>query len=479
MNSKTKEILKSLPSIDRISRTSAISQLCKRYPRTLVLDEIRLTLGEIRKDIVDGVTPESLEMDPIVADIIKKITPKLNNSLKRGINGVGVILHTGMGRAPLSSEAQQAVLDSIMNYSTLQVDTNTGKRGHRDDHIESLLVKLTGAEAATVVNNNAAATMLVLNTLAEGKECIVSRGQLVEIGGAFRIPDVMERSRAFLKEVGTTNRTHLRDYEKALIFGDEARNQNRKETGLILHVHKSNYYISGFTSEPKISEMAKVAHDNGLPLYDDLGSGCLVNLEKWGLPHEPTVQESIAAGADIVSFSGDKLLGGPQSGIIVGKKELIEKVRKNQLSRTLRCDKMTYAALEATLRLFLDEKTLPDKLPVLHMLTEDIEEVKKRGQSLQRRIRATLGPNVKLTIKESVSEVGSGSLSWATIPTMVLSIESSVLSAEKIGSAMRQFNPPVFGRIFDEAYSLDCRTILHKEVGFILKALENTFKGLL
>lgn len=479
MDKQTKEILKSLPSIDRISRTSAITQLCKRYPRTLVLDEIRQTLGEIRKNIVEGLPPTSLEMEAIVNDIISKITPKLNNSLKRGINGVGVILHTGMGRAPLSAEAQQAVLDSIMNYSTLQISTETGKRGHRDLHIEKLLIKLTGAEAATVVNNNAAATMLVLNTLAEGKECIVSRGQLVEIGGAFRIPDVMERSRATLKEVGTTNRTHLRDYEKALIFGDEAKEQKRNETGLLLHVHKSNYYISGFTSEPSIAEMASVAHKNDLPLYDDLGSGCLINLEKWNLPHEPTVQESIAAGADVVSFSGDKLLGGPQSGIIVGKKEIIEKIRKNQLSRTLRCDKMTYAALEATLRLFLDEETLPQKLPVLHMLTEDIEDVKKRAQSLQRRIRATLGPKVKLFLKESVSEVGSGSLSWATIPTVVLCIQSNILSAEKISAPLRQCSPPVFGRIFEDTFSLDCRTILHKEVGFILKALEKTFEGLL
>lgn len=479
MDKKIKETLKSLPSIDRISRTSVITQLCKRYPRTLVLDEIRESLGELRKNIIEGNAPKSLEMNSIASDIVEKITPKLNNSLKRGINGVGVILHTGMGRAPLSGEAQQAVLDSIMNYSTLQISTDTGKRGHRDAHIEKLLTKLTGAEAATVVNNNAAATMLVLNTLAEGKECIVSRGQLVEIGGAFRIPDVMERSRATLREVGTTNRTHLRDYENAIIADDDAQAQGRKETGLFLHVHKSNYYISGFTSEPTINEMATLAHNNGLPLYDDLGSGCLVNLEKWGLPHEPTVQESIASGADVVSFSGDKLLGGPQSGIIVGKKEIIEKVRKNQLSRTLRCDKMTYAALEATLRLFLDEETLPQKLPVLHMLTEDLEDIKKRAQSLQRRIRATLGPKVKLILKESVSEVGSGSLSWATIPTLVICIKSDKLSAEKIGSSLRQCNPPVFGRIFEDTFSLDCRTILHKEVGFILKALEKTFEGLL
>lgn len=472
MKEKSAALLKQLPSVDRISRTSLIKELLSRYPRKLVLYEIRENLKKIREAIVnDGEYPK-LDLDTVTQYIVEKSRPKLNNSLKRGINGAGVILHTGMGRAPFAKEAQQALLDSVMNYCTVQIDQDTGKRGHRDSHIENLIQQITGAEAATIVNNNAAATMLVLNTLAKDKEVVVSRGQLVEIGGAFRIPDVMKQSGAILHEVGTTNRTHLKDYAGAI-----RSEEDEIQTGCLLHVHTSNYYIRGFTKTVPIKEMAELAHSKGLPMYDDLGSGALIDLERFGLPHEPTIQESLEDGADVISFSGDKLVGGPQCGIIVGKKEYIEKIRKNQLSRSLRCDKMTYAVLEATLRLFLDEEKLLKRHPVIKMLTESNEEVKKRGQSLQRRIKSSIGNKVRMRLEEDVSEVGSGSLSWANIPTHVLTFKSSKKSAEAIAEGMRKFNPPIYGRINNDCFIIDCRTILHEEIGFIIKAAENTFKN--
>ncbi len=471
MKEKSAALLKQLPSVDRISRTSLIREILSRYPRKLVLYEIRENLKKIREAIVnDGEYPK-LDLDTVTKYIVERSRPKLNNSLKRGINGAGVILHTGMGRAPFAKEAQQALLDSVMNYCTVQIDQDTGKRGHRDSHIENLIQQITGAEAATIVNNNAAATMLVLNTLAKDKEVVVSRGQLVEIGGAFRIPDVMKQSGAILHEVGTTNRTHLKDYSGAIRSEDDD-----VKTGCLLHVHTSNYYIRGFTKTVPIKEMAELAHSKGLPMYDDLGSGALINLERYGLPHEPTIQESLEDGADVISFSGDKLVGGPQCGIIVGKKEYIEKIRKNQLSRSLRCDKMTYAVLEATLRLFLDEEKLLERHPVIKMLTESNEEVKKRGQSLQRRIKASIGNKVRMRLEEDVSEVGSGSLSWANIPTHILTFKSNKKSAEVIAEGMRKFNPPIYGRINNDCFIIDCRTILHEEIGFIIKAIENTFK---
>lgn len=462
MESSIRDILRNLPAVDRIFREPSIKALAARYPKKLVMDEIRDHLKALRTQASAGTCNSSdFTMDAVCAAIVSSAEIKLENSLKRAINGAGIILHTGMGRASFAPEAQKALLDAVSNYCTLQIDSQ-GHRGNRDAHVEELLRQITGAEAATIVNNNAAATMLVLNTLAEGREVVVSRGQLVEIGGAFRIPDVMKRSNALMVEVGCTNRTHLKDYKAGL----------SENTGCILHVHKSNYAIVGFTKDVELSELADLAHSRNIPLFDDLGSGSLVDLSRWGLPHEPTVQDCLAAGADIVSFSGDKLLGGPQAGIIVGKKELVDRIRDNQLSRALRCDKMTYAVLEATLRLFLDEEKLMASHPVLRMMTETVDSVKERATGLKRRLRATVGDKAKTRVVDEQSEVGSGSMTLASIPTAALEVKVEGMSPDCLAAKLRASNPPVYGRIKNGAYLLDCRTIRHEEIGFVLKAFE-------
>ncbi|MGM0461523.1 MAG: L-seryl-tRNA(Sec) selenium transferase [Fibrobacterota bacterium] len=470
MKQSVKDILKKLPSVDRISKTAQIQKLHRRFPRKLVLQEIRRVLGNIREEIKNEIRLSAPSLQDICTQITAEAQHKLNFSIKRGINAAGVILHTGMGRAPFAKTAQDALMDSVMNYCTLQIDQNTGKRGSRDAHIENLIREITGAEAATIVNNNAAATMLVLNTLSKNKEAIVSRGQLVEIGGSFRIPDVMEQSGALLREVGTTNRTHLRDYEGAI-----RTDQDEIQTGLLLHVHTSNYYISGFTSAVGVGEMASLAHRHNIPVYDDLGSGALIDLSRWGLPREPTIQDSIKHGADIVSFSGDKLLGGPQCGIIAGKKEIIDRIRKNQLSRSLRCDKMTYAVLEGTLRLFLDPKKLHEEHPVVSMLTRSVEDIHKEAKSLYRRIQPLIKNRADISLHRDISQVGSGSLARAEIPTWCISLHSRHLSTDSIGRSMRSHIPPVFGRIKNDAYLLDCRTLKKDEHGFVIDALQKVF----
>lgn len=464
-----KTLLTQIPSVDKISRLASIQKIIRHSPRRLVIVEIRSFLDELRQEISHGIRKDwDLSMESVEKNLILRLNRTLENSLRRGVNGVGIILHTNMGRAPFAHEAQQALVECCANYSTLEVDLNTGKRGHRDKHIEALLCEITGAEAATVVNNNAAATMLVLNEIACGKEVIVSRGELVEIGGSFRIPDVMEQSGATLREVGTTNRTHLKDY---------LNNIDEELTGALMHVHKSNYYISGFTKEVPLKEIAQAAHDHGLPFYDDLGSGALINLEQYGLSHEPTVQDSLKAGADVVSFSGDKLLGGPQAGIIVGKKEIIDSIRKNQLMRVLRCDKMRYAVLESTLKMFFDEEKLLTYHPVMKMLTEDPEEVRKRASVLRRRLKSAQKEKVVIRLLEDESQVGSGSLSWETIPTWCVAVTSPELSANELGEKLRQASTPVLTRVKSDAVLIDMRTVLHEEVGTVLKAFEHAFGG--
>ncbi len=468
MPNDRKELLKKLPKVDKVFRDPRVKPLSTRYPKKMVMEEIRNCLGKYRNKILKQTEiPITIEYNKIVEELIEDASIRLENSLKRVVNGIGVILHTALGRAPLAEDAQKSLMDVVANYCNIQIDQETGKRGDRYAHIENLIRQITGAQSAIVVNNNAAATLLVLNTLSRNKEVIVSRGELVEIGGAFRIPDVMERSGAILKEVGTTNRTHLKDYKNAI----------NEETGLILKVHQSNYSIIGFTKMVELQELSNLAHDNGLLLFDDLGSGALVDFSRWGLPHEPTVQESLQAGSDVVCFSGDKLLGGPQCGIIIGKKEVVDKMKNNQLCRAFRCDKMTFAVLEATLRLFLDEDKLRKNHPTIRMLSEPAYEVKKRCMSLKRRIKVSIGSNVKLRVLEDVSEVGSGSMASSALPTWALSIRAQNISADELAQKLRNCNPPIFGRIKDDRYLLDCRTIRNDETKFILQGLEKIFKA--
>ncbi len=467
MPNDRKELLKKLPKVDKLFRDPKMKPLASRYPKKMVMEEIRICLKKYREKILKETGPiDNIEYDLIVDELIANASIRLGNSLKRAVNGVGVILHTALGRAPFAEDAQRALMDVVAHYCTIQINQETGKRGDRYAHVEKILCQITGAEAALVVNNNAAATMLVLNTLSKDKEVIVSRGELVEIGGAFRIPDVMERSGAVLKEVGTTNRTHLKDYKQAI---------DEETTGLILKVHQSNYSIIGFTKMVEVEELSKLAHENGLLLFDDIGSGALIDFERWGLPHEPTVQDSIKDGADVTCFSGDKLVGGPQCGIIVGKEDVITRMKDNQLCRAFRCDKMTFAVLEATLRLFLDERKLVKHHPSIRMMLEKPYEVKKRCMSLKRRIKVTIGSNVQLRVMEDLSEVGSGSMSSKDLPTWVLSIRSKKMSAEDLATKLRMYNPPIYGRINEGHFLLDCRTIRSDETRFILEGLESAF----
>lgn len=464
MNDVRNELLKQIPSVDRVLSDERLDSLINRHPRALVAECIREYVNSIRKKILnDDIDSAQLEYDLFITVLRLWLEFRLASGVKRAVNGLGIILHTGLGRAPISEDARQSLAEAVANYSTLQIDRATGRRGDRFAAIESLLCLITGAEAGIVVNNNAAATLLILNTLASGNEVIISRGELVEIGGSFRIPDIMARSGAIMVEVGTTNRTHLKDYEQAI----------SENTGLILRVHKSNYKIIGFTGSPSIEELVKIAHHVPVPVVDDLGSGALVDLSRWGLPKEPMVQDSIKAGADVVCFSGDKLIGGPQCGIIVGKKIFIDRIRKNQLTRALRCGKMTHAVLESTLRLFLDESTLLERHPVLRMLTEPPESIKSRCLSLKRKLINNGFGRDNIQIEENVSEVGSGSLAGARLPTWVLAIQIPGVSADSLARSMRMANPPIFGRVRDNKVLLDGRTIRKDEFEYIVQVFDS------
>jgi L-seryl-tRNA(Ser) seleniumtransferase len=463
MNPVANQLLQHLPKVDKLLEDPRIIDLLSVHPRSLVVEEIRAHLDELREKILSGETSRLPEPQELLEQLASRINTQLTSGLRRCINGTGIVLHTALGRAPLPLVAREALKDVVENYCTLQIDLETGKRGDRYKEVETLLQKITGAEAALVVNNNAAGTMLILNTLAEGKEVIVSRGELVEIGGSFRLPDVMKRSGAKLVEVGTTNRTHLRDYGNAIT----------PETALILKVHKSNYKISGFTSEVPIGELAELAHQQNVKAVDDLGSGALVDLSRWGLPKEPTVQDSVAAGADVVCFSGDKLIGGPQCGIIVGRRDLVEKMKNNQLTRALRCDKMTFAVLEATLRLFLDEGKLLRGHPVLRLLTMSQEDIKARCEKLKDGLARTVAGRGNAIIEQSTSEAGSGSLATVDLPTWAVAVSIDDLSSDEMARRLRLVKTPVFGRIKDEKFLLDGRTIRDDEIDLVVEGFKS------
>jgi L-seryl-tRNA(Ser) seleniumtransferase len=466
-----KQILSSIPSVDELLREKEREKLTFVYPRTIVVEGIREYLKEYRKVIMSLVEKEDLDAIDnyyMINGIVEKIHQIMRNNLVNVVNATGVVLHTNLGRSPLSNSLKDTIWDIASKYSNLEMDLASGARGSRYSHVEELICKLTGAQAAMVVNNNAAAVMLVLSTMAKGREVVVSRGQLVEIGGSFRVPDVMEQSGAALVEVGTTNKTHVSDYERAV-------NEN---TAALMKVHTSNYRILGFTSEVESEDMVALGRTLGLPVIEDLGSGMLLELTEFGLPYEPTVQRAVKAGMDVVTFSGDKMLGGPQAGIIIGSKEYIDKMKKNPLTRAIRIDKLTLAALEGTLRLYMDKELALKEIPVLRMLTYSGEELDKRARRLYRRLKKSLSALGAISIEADYSEVGGGSMPLHKMPTKAVALKPIGISLVELEEKLRAYKTPIVARINKDRLMLDVRTIMDDEFEVIEGALLWAFSAL-
>lgn len=448
--------LRNLPSVEQLLQTTTAAHLIARFGRPLTLDAIRFVLDDIRTRFKSGEITALPLADLILAWAESTLAAWTKPTLVPVINASGVILHTNLGRAPLSDAAIRAMDIVSRGYSNLEFDLETGKRGSRLVHAESLLQQLTSAESALVVNNCASAVLLTLSALANRKRVVIARSQLVEIGGGFRVPDVMKSSGAKLVEVGTTNKVRLADYETAL----------EEPTALVMRAHRSNFKIVGFTEEPELKDIIEKAHEAGVPVVDDLGSGALYDTAKYGFSHEPTVQESMQAGADVVLFSGDKLLGGPQAGIIIGRKDLLDKIKKHPLARPVRADKACLAALSATLTHYLKDES-EREIPILRMMSLTMEQVRGRAEAW----RVELGEGV---VVAGESTVGGGSLPGESIPTYLL--ELSVRSAEKFLRALRKNNPPIIARTENEKILLDPRTVLPEQEGALLVGLKNLLK---
>lgn len=444
------DFLRRLPAVDSILRDSGMADLLRDNPRWLVVDAVREVLKREREKIKrEAAADYQFDIWSFREKVKAEMERIARPSLIRVVNATGVILHTNLGRAPLAGAALKNLADASLHYTNLEFDIEKGERGERYAHLEKALCRLTGAESAMVVNNNAAAVLLALNTMAEGREVIVSRGELVEIGGSFRIPDVMRKSGARLVEVGTTNRTHIRDYESAMT----------QETGLLLKVHRSNFEMVGFTSDVNISDMAELGKRRGIPVMNDLGSGSLIDLSRFGMKKEPTVQDAVRSGADVVTFSGDKLLGGPQAGIIVGKKEIVDVIKKNPLTRALRIDKLTVAALEATLRIYMDELKASQEIPILYMLTKPVDELVKKARKLVKSLRGVSGERFEVTVRDGYSQVGGGALPLQEIPTRLVAVRPRDISPNSLENSMRMNQVPIIARIERDEVVLDMRTL--------------------
>lgn len=462
MTRTVQQQLQQLPSVDAILQHVHIQQQLPHCPRKIAVDLIRRTIDRLRQELLAN-SGEPADGD-LQAAVLRKVIDGMNEFSKpfyrKVVNAAGIVLHTGLGRAVLPEAAMRQIQAELAGYSLLQVGVAEGKRSRRDEQVERLLTLLTGAEAATVVNNNAAATAVVLNTLAVGKEVIVSRGQLVEIGGSYRLPDVMAFSGAKLVEVGTTNKTHLRDYENAIT----------ENTAAILRVHPSNYKIQGFTSEVSLKDMVDLAHANGLPVYDDVGAGSLIDFSKYGFEKEPTLLDSIADGADVITASGDKLIGAAQAGIILGKAEIVQHIRKNQFARIVRVDKLTLAVLEATLKLFLDEETAKQQVPTLRMLLRPYEDIRQQAEALADTLRQAKLP-CTIETADGFSQTGSGSLPAQNLPTRLIAVHSDRMSSVVLANRLRHHAVPIFTRIQDDKVLLDPRTLLDGDEKIINDAL--------
>lgn len=456
-------LYRSIPKVDMLLQDETIRKMIEQYSREAVMDAVHMEMDRLR-EFISGCDEEEAakkQIELLPAHVAGAVEAMHTPNMKKVINGTGTVLHTNLGRAPISRTHMEKAFDIVTGYSNLEYNLEKGKRGERYSHFEELLCKITGAEAAMAVNNNASSVLLVLSSLAKGGEVIVSRGELIEIGGKFRIPDVMEQSGASLVEVGTTNKTHYSDYEEHIT----------EETKALLKVHTSNYRIVGFTESVGIEELVPLAREHGIPVVEDLGSGVLIDLSRYGLSYEPTVQESVAKGADVVCFSGDKLFGGPQAGIIIGKKKYIDRMKKNQLTRALRIDKFTAAALELVLQEYLSEEKAVQNIPVLRMITEPLHEVAKRARSLARMIRAA-GISAKVDVLSCESQIGGGSLPLERIPSMAVGISPDRISVPELELRMRHLAVPIIPRTVNDTVMLDVRTIESEDFRLVADGLQ-------
>ncbi len=442
------QLLRSLPSVDKLFRDPAFEHLNKLYAHDLLKKIVTKVLDGLRSRILcNTISAEYCTSEQIVREVKEAAYQALGPKLKKVINATGVIVHTNLGRSPLSEKVARRIAEIATVYSNLEYNLDLGKRGERNAHLKNLMKELTGAEAALAVNNNAAAVLLALSSLAPGKEVIVSRGELIEIGGSFRVPDVMKRSGSILKEVGTTNRTHPKDYREAI-------NEN---TALILKVHTSNYRIVGFTREVELDELAEIGKEYYIPTMMDLGSGCLVDLSKFGLAEEVTVQAVLSKGIDVVSFSGDKLLGGPQAGILAGRSDLIETMRVNPLARALRMDKLTLAGLEATLEEYVSPEGPFDSIPTIQMISASPEQLQDSAEALANAVKAEVGSNIEVSIEKGVGRVGGGALPLSDLPGPRVAVRLRNMSAARVEAELRRGIPPVIVLTKDDAIMLDAR----------------------
>ncbi|NLA26944.1 MAG: L-seryl-tRNA(Sec) selenium transferase [Firmicutes bacterium] len=464
--------LRELPAVDRLLKEPLIVEMLEQLPRRLILAAIQDVLQGYRQKICavedSGYLKASLDLSParLAQEAVSLAQERAGPRMRPVINATGIVLHTNLGRAPLAPAAAQVVAGILERYCNLEIDLAEGVRGSRQAHLEGLICDLTGAEAAVVVNNNAAAVFLLLNSCTAGKEVIVSRGQLVEIGGSFRLPEVMAAGGARLVEVGTTNKTYLHDYERAIT----------ENTAALLKVHTSNYHLIGFTASIGIAEMVDLAHAHKLLALEDLGSGVLIDITRYGLPREPRVQDSIAAGMDLVTFSGDKLLGGPQAGIIVGRRHLVERIRSNQLARIMRVDKITVAALEATLRLYLDEEKAVQEIPIWRALTAPLSQLQDRAENMAARLKTSFG-EADIELLKGSSRVGGGALPMAELPTVLLSLRIPHVDPSGLAGRLRCGNPPVIVRLQQERLLLDLRTVEPEQEEPLLEALVAALEG--
>ena len=462
---ENKNLFSLIPKVDELLEDKNVKELLREMPRILVVDSIREEIDILRREIRNNRLNESEIKNRIssLPKLIKNRADRKNSyKLKKVVNGTGVVIHTNIGRSVIGHEVMENIVEIATNYSNLEYDLEKGERGLRYSHLEDIIAEITGGESAMVVNNNAAAVMLVLSTMAKNQEVIVSRGELIEIGGSFRIPDVMEQSGARLISVGTTNKTHIWDYDNAIT----------EETSALLKVHTSNYRILGFTSQVSGEELSKLSKKYNIPLIEDLGSGVLIDLSKYGLEYEPTVQDSIKNGVDVVTFSGDKLLGGPQAGIIVGKKKYIDDMKKNPLTRAFRIDKFTISALEATFRLYLDEKEAVEKIPTLKMLTMEKAKLENKAKILYNLIIENIEcEDMQVEIVDDYSEVGGGSLPLEKLDTKCIKIGFEKMSVAEFEKHLRNYEVPIITRVYKDNVYIDLRTVAEDEFDTVVAGI--------